>query len=92
MIFGGFYSPPLNPLVKKSDSFDRGYGPWPWPCLRAMSMAMAMPTDHGHGHAYGPWSWPCLGTPDQGPSSVEEKEREREIGQPASLKKQSPVT
>ena len=58
------------------------------PCLRTMSMAM--PTDHGHGHAYGPWPWPCLGTPDHAPSSVEEKERE--IGQPASLKKQSPVT
>ena len=47
------------------------------------TMAMAMPN-------YGAWPWPCLGTPDQGPSSVEKKERE--IGQPASLKKQSPVT
>ena len=90
-----------QPHPKKTTTFDRSqgamptdhvhghaYGPWPWPCLR--TMAMAMPTDHGHGHAHGPWPWPCLGTPDQAPSSVEEKERY--IGQPASLKKQSPFT
>ena len=79
-----FTGPPQLPSLKKHTPLTLAKGP----CLRTMSMAM--PTDHGHGHAYGPWPWPCLGTPDQAPSSVEEKERE--IGQPASLKKRSPFT